>query len=93
MNFCNEAKTRAEVYYRHKKRGSKYLYVDEFELDWPYVEGDCFYYITPLTEVEVSIQRSTEYRGPVVIYMDIENYKLYARPKIEFFDGRFEKVK
>ena len=79
--------------YKHLKRGSTYSYIDEIEPEQYYKEGDAFLYHTPLALIDVMVQRSvsTE-KGPLIIYMCEHSYKLWARPKDEFYDGRFEEI-
>ena len=85
--------------FRHKKRGSEYelfdiIYIPATPPADPYHDGDQFRYEEDGEPQVASFQCTSEWYGDglVVLYYPRKDVGQYARPALEFFDGRFERV-
>lgn len=63
--------------YRHKKRGTTYRIIADVTMQ---CSGPGEHLVATLDD------------KPIVVYQDVDTYKLWARLKSEFFDGRFEEL-
>lgn len=83
--------------FRHKKRGTLYNIFDIQEYEGSALKhGDEYRYmqVSAYDYAFASFQNSGEpfTKGFVVLYYSESNGKDYARPALEFFDGRFERI-